>query len=346
VTGESGRIAFVFPGQGSQEVGMGAALAAAFPAARAVFEAADDALGFGLSDLCFHGPDDTLRETINAQPAIATVSLAALAALRQALGFDGVAGAPWPAFVAGHSVGEYSAIVAAGGIELADGLRLVRERGRLMHREGTSCPGGMAAVLGMPAEPIAAFCARATREVADDPAVVALRARHSGAGQVVIANDNAPGQIVISGERTALERAMELAREAGAKRVVPLTVSGAFHSPVMAPAAPDLQSALDAATVRDLAAPLVANSTAQPISAANDIRAELAAQIAAPVRWTASIEWLVSGGGVTAFVEIGQGQVLAGLIKRIAKGVTILSAGTPDEIAATAAALRAARFGA
>ncbi len=340
----SGRIAFVFPGQGSQEVGMGAALAARSAAARAVFDAVDAALGLSLSGMCFDGPDATLRETINAQPAIAMVSLAALAALREALGLKGVVGTPWPAFVAGHSVGEYSALIAAGGVDLANGLRLVRERGRLMHREGTTCPGGMAAVLGMPADQLAALCRQATQEVADDPAVVALRPLHSGAGQVVIANDNAPGQIVISGEKTALDRAMILAREAGAKRVVPLAVSGAFHSPVMAPAAPDLVAAIDTAGVGDTRAPLVANSTARPISSAGDLRAELAAQIAAPVRWTESVEWMVSEGGVTAFVEIGAGQVLAGLIKRIARGIPVLPAGSPDDIPATAAALREAGF--
>ncbi len=383
----SARIAFVFPGQGSQAVGMGAELAAQSAAARAVFAAADAALGFALSDLCFHGPEDHLRETINTQPAITTVSLAALAALRAALAApsrrgtgtlppdplpigDGegesergadipvrqvsqsgadipvrqtvdVLGPPWPAFVAGHSVGEYTALIAAGAVTFAEGLRLVRERGRLMHTEGTACASGMAAVLGLDADQLQAICAQAEADVAGDPHLPA----HPGAGKVVVANDNAPGQIVLSGEQTALERAMQLAREAGAKRVIPLTVSGAFHSPVMAPAAPALAQAIDAANIHAAQVPLISNITAQPLTAAVDLRAELAAQIASPVQWVRSVQWLATEGGVTTFVELGAGQVLSGLIKRSAKGATILSAGTPAEIAATAQALRDLGFG-
>lgn len=339
------RIAFVFPGQGSQAVGMGAELAAHSPAANAVFAAADRALGFALSDLCWHGPDAELRETINAQPAIATVSLAALAALRAALGAGGgLADDPRPDYVAGHSVGEYTALIASGAVDLAAGLRLIRERGRLMHHEGAVCPGGMAAVLGLDADRLRAVCAQAEADVRDDPAVAAARARHSGAGRVVVANDNAPGQIVISGATTALERAMTLAAEAGARRVVPLAVSGAFHSPAMAPAGPALAAAIDAAELRAAAVPLVANITARPLTSAADLRAELAGQIAAPVQWTQTVEWLATDGGVTVFVEIGGGQVLAGLIKRITTGATILNAGTPADIAATAAELRARGF--
>ncbi|MBA3825223.1 MAG: acyltransferase domain-containing protein, partial [Ktedonobacterales bacterium] len=195
------RIAFVFPGQGSQAVGMGAELAATSEAARAVFAAADEALGFSLSALCFTGPEDDLRATSNAQPAIVTVSLAALAALRVALGRTGttatelLAGPPWPAFLAGHSVGEYTALIAAGALSLADGLRLVRERGRLMAHEGTLCAGGMAAVLGMEAATLAEICTQAEAAVAGDPHLPP----HPGAGRVVVANDNAPGQVVLSG---------------------------------------------------------------------------------------------------------------------------------------------------
>ena len=337
----SDRIAFVFPGQGSQTVGMGADLAANVASARAIFDAADAALAFSLSELCFNGPADQLKETVNAQPAITTVSLAALAALRTALGQadDAVTGPPWPDFVAGHSVGEYTALIAAGAVDLPDGLRLVRERGRLMHQEGTLCPGGMAAVLGLDTDQVIAICAQAEADVAGDPAVQELREQHSGAGHVIVANYNAPGQIVLSGERVALERAMQLAQEAGAKRVIPLAVSGAFHSPVMAPAAPALREAITAAGVHDAAVPLVANITAQPLTSATDLQTELAEQIAAPVQWTRTVEWLVEQG-VTIFVEIGAGQVLAGLIKRIAKGVTVLNAGTPAEIASVADALR------
>lgn len=345
----SERIAFVFPGQGSQAVGMGQELAAGSPAARAVFDAADAALGVALSDLCFSGPEDRLKETVNAQPAITTVSLAALAALRAALGrpADFTAGLlsdrPWPAYVAGHSVGEYTALIAAGALDLAAGLRLVRERGRLMHQEGTVCAGGMGAVLGLDAAQLSTICLQAEAEVADDPVVLALN--HAGAGKVVVANDNAPGQIVLSGEQTALNRALDLAKTAGAKRVIPLAVSGAFHSPVMAPAATALRAAIDAAGVRDARIPLIANITAQPLQSAADLRAELAAQIAAPVQWTRTIAWLAEEGGVTTFVEIGGGQVLAGLIKRIAKSVTILNVSTPAEAEIVAATLRAKGFG-
>jgi [acyl-carrier-protein] S-malonyltransferase len=343
----SDRIAFVFPGQGSQAVGMGADLAAQSPAAQAIFAAADAALDFPLSALCFTGPDEQLKATVNAQPAITTVSLAALAALRAALGQpDGViVGPPWPHFVAGHSVGEYTALIAGGAVDMAAGMRLVRERGRLMQHESTVCPGGMAAVLGLDADALNAICAQAEADVTNDATVQALRPHHDGAGHVVVANDNAPGQIILSGEQVALERAMELARAAGAKRVVPLAVSGAFHSPAMAPAAPALREAIMAADVRDAVVPLVANITARPIATATDLQAELAAQVAAPVQWARSIQWLADEGGVTIFVEIGGGQVLAGLIKRIAKGVTILNVGTPAEATAVAATLRARGFG-
>ena len=343
----SDRIAFVFPGQGSQSVGMGAELVANSAAARSIFAAADAALGFSLSTLCFEGPEDRLKETINAQPAITTVSLAALAALREALGQpDGaLIGPPWPAFVAGHSVGEYTALIASGAVDFAAGLRLVRERGRLMHLEGTACDSGMAAVLGLDAEQLRAICTQAEAEVADEPTVQALRSHHPGAGHVVVANDNAPGQIVLSGERTALDRAMALASTAGAKRVIPLIVSGAFHSPVMAPAAPALRIAIDAAGISDAQTPLVANITAQPLTQADALRAELAAQIASPVQWTRTVAWLAQDGGVSTFVEIGGGQVLSGLIKRIVKGVTVINVGTSVEAIAAAELLRARGFG-
>ncbi len=342
----SGPIAWIFPGQGSQAIGMGADLVAHSAAARAIFAAADDALGFALSTLCATGPDEVLKETVNAQPAITTVSLAALAALREALGrtADGpdawLAGPPYPAVVAGHSVGEYTALIAAGAVDFAAGLRLVRERGRLMQEQGTRCPGGMAAVLGLDADQLRAICDAAEAEVAEDPTVVALRAAHSGAGKVVVANENAPGQIVLAGETTALAVAMRLASAAGAKRVIPLAVSGAFHSPAMAPAAPALAQAIAFADVGDPAIPLIANSTAQPVTTAEELRAELAGQIAAPVRWTKTIEWM-HDQGITTFVEIGQGQVLTGLVRRIAKGATVLNVGTAAEAAAAADVLRA-----
>jgi [acyl-carrier-protein] S-malonyltransferase len=339
----SQRIAFVFPGQGSQTVGMGADIYQASPAARAVFDMADDALGFSLSSLCFEGPEATLRETVNTQPAIVATSLALLTALQEAAGAS--SGNPsalsdpiHPVFVAGHSVGEYSAVAAAGALGVADTLRLVRERGRLMHTEGLSCPGGMAAVLGMDVEALTSICAEATKR-----ARAALSAEdaagHPGAGRVVVANDNAPGQIVLSGAAPALEIAMELARAGGAKRVVPLAVSGAFHSPVMAPAADALTAAVAAAPVIAPSVPIVANITATPITTEIQLREELAQQIVSPVQWTRTVEYLANHG-VETFVEIGAGQVLAGLIKRIVKGATIVSVGSSAEVTLAAERLR------
>jgi [acyl-carrier-protein] S-malonyltransferase len=340
----SQRVAFVFPGQGSQSVGMGADAYQASPAARRVFEIADDALDFSLSTLCFEGPETALRETINTQPAIVATSLALLAALQEAAGAGSSATDPLyrpivPAFVAGHSVGEYAAVAASGGLGVADALRLVRERGRLMHEEGLRCPGAMAAVLGMDSATLASLCAEATEKARAHLSASEL-AKHPGAGRVVVANDNAPGQIVISGESSALEIAMELARAQGAKRVVPLAVSGAFHSPVMAPAAEALAIAVAAAPVTDPQTPIVGNITAEPITTATELRQELAQQIVSPVQWTRTVENLVVNG-VETFVEIGSGQVLAGLIKRIAKGARILSAGSSAEAAAVATELLA-----
>lgn len=343
----SERIAFVFPGQGSQAVGMGADIAAASPAARAVFSLADAAVGFSLSELCFQGPEETLRETINTQPAIVATSLALLAALQEAAGASLDTAAPVldaplrPAYVAGHSVGEYAALAASGALPIGDTLRLVRERGRLMHEEGQACPSGMAAVLGMDASALGTVCAEATARAEAELAQAGALAtgQHPGAGKVVIANDNAPGQIVISGGRRALDLAMELARERGARRVVPLAVSGAFHSPVMAPAAEGLGRAVAAAPLADAGVPLIANITGGPVVLAADLRQELAQQIAAPVQWTRSISRLVEDG-VTTFVEIGPGQVLSGLIKRIARGATTLSVAAAADVAPVAGQLR------
>ncbi len=335
-------VAFIFPGQGSQAVGMGADVYRASPAARAIFDAADTALGFALSRLCFEGPEDALRETVNTQPALVTTSLALLAALQEAAGAPAVTesvepslSAPLaPAWVAGHSVGEYAALAAAGALDAAATVRLARERGRLMHEEGSAIPSGMAAVLGMDAPALEQVCAEATERTR---AVLTPEeaAAHPGAGRVVLANDNAPGQIVISGERRALEAAMELAKAAGARRVVSLAVSGAFHSPVMAPAAEGLARAVEAAPIRDAVIPIISNITATPLSAADDIRGELASQIVSPVQWTRSIEWLAAQG-VSLFVEIGAGQVLSGLVKRIARDATTLSVSTAADVAAVA----------
>ncbi len=317
-------IAFLFPGQGSQAVGMGADVAAASPAARAVFERADQRLGFALSDLCFQGPEETLRETINAQPAIVAVSLALLAALEEYLAARDARAAErlQPAYVAGHSVGEYAALVAGGALDLEAALALVRERGRLMHEEGTVCPGGMAAVLGLDDAALQEVCAQATEETLAE--LGAQASSHPGMGRVVVANYNSPGQVVISGEQQALKRAMELAAARGAKRVLPLSVSGAFHSPVMEPASAGLARAVDASPMGDAAIPVISNISATPLSEAGALRAELARQIVSPVQWVKTVEWL-SAQGVGIFVEIGSGQVLSGLVKRIVKGSTTLN---------------------
>ncbi len=331
------QVAFLFPGQGSQTVGMGADIFETSPAARRVFESADEALGIALSDLCFHGPDDVLRETINAQPAIVTVSLALLAALQEALNERT---SSWssplaPSFTAGHSVGEYAALVVSGAMQLKDALPLVRERGRLMHHEGTVCPGGMAAVIGMDEGSLEAVCQEATAQsVTNLP-----KDAHPGQGRVIIANFNAPGQIVISGERGALSVAMELAKARGAKRVIPLPVSGAFHSPVMQPAAAGLAQAIEQTEVHDATIPLIGNIHALPLTEAQALREELAQQIAASVQWIRTIEYLV-GVGVTTFLEIGPGQTLAGMVKRIAKGVTTLNISSAADIEKTVGVIR------
>ncbi|GCE47250.1 [acyl-carrier-protein] S-malonyltransferase [Thermosporothrix hazakensis] len=335
----STRVAFLFPGQGSQTVGMGADIYEASPAARRVFEAADTALGFPLSSLCFQGPEDTLRSTINAQPAIVTVSLAFLAALQEALSPDD---SSWispltPAFLAGHSVGEWTELTAASVLSLEETIKGVRERGRLMEQEGTSCPGGMAAIIAMEPDVVEQVCQEATeRALAEISEPV-----HPGQGKVIAANYNAPGQIVISGEKRALELACELAKARGAKRVIPLAVSGAFHSPVMRPAADALDSVLSELQIKDAVIPIISNISATPLTDAHALREELAKQVASSVQWTKTVEYLVSAG-VTTFIEIGPGNALAGMVKRIAKGVTMLNVSKASDVAKVAAALREA----
>ena len=328
------QVAFLFPGQGSQAVGMGADAFAASPAAKSIFETVDAALGFSLSNLCFQGPEETLRETINAQPAIVTVSLALLAALQESLSpthtFSSWSSPFTPDYTAGHSVGEYAALVASGALDLNDAARLVRERGRLMQHEGTVCPGGMAAIIRMDADALEEVCQEATAE-ASASATSGTGFIHPGMGKVIIANFNAPGQIVISGEQRALQIAMERAKARGAKRVIPLAVSGAFHSPVMQPAAGTLAEAIRATTLRDAPIPVISNISATPLTTATAITEELAQQIAAPVQWTRTIEYLVNAG-VNVFIEIGPGDTLTGLVKRIAKDVTTLNIGTIADI--------------
>jgi [acyl-carrier-protein] S-malonyltransferase len=299
-------IAFVFPGQGSQSVGMGRDVYEASAAARALFAQADATLGIEITRLCFEGPEETLTATENAQPALLTVSVALLAALAEQAGED------VPAFVArraarvaGHSLGEYAALFAAGALDFPTALRLVRRRGELM---AEAHEGGMAAIIGMHEEPLEEIC----------------RIVSMAGAPVVIANSNAPGQLVISGAVAAVERACVAAKEQGAKRAVPLKVSAAFHSPLMHAAAEGLAPAIEAAAIEHARLPVISNVTAGPIRAAKDIRIDLATQVTAPVRWVASVERMVADG-VDTFVEVGPGSVLTGLIKRIEPGARLIN---------------------
>jgi [acyl-carrier-protein] S-malonyltransferase len=338
------QVAFLFPGQGSQAVGMGADVYAASAAARQVFDAVDEALGFSLSDVCFHGPEPVLRETINAQPAIVTVSLALLSAFQESLSssLSSKETFSWsspltPRFVAGHSVGEWTALAVAGVLDLREIALVVRERGRLMDHEGTVCPGGMAAVIGMEAEILMEICQEATQQALSQRS--ADESGHPGAGQVVVAHYNAPGQIVLSGEQKALALASELAKARGAKRVIPLAVSGAFHSPVMLPAARQLAEVLVSQPLRAACIPVIGNRNAAPLTGVAELREELAAQVADSVQWVRTIEYLVNAG-VTTFIEIGPGQALTGMIKRIVKGATTLTIGNSTEIQKAVALVR------
>jgi [acyl-carrier-protein] S-malonyltransferase len=308
------KTAFVFPGQGSQFVGMGRELAAASPAARALFAEADEALQIKLSELCWSGPEAGLNDTYNTQPALYVHSMAALAALHERLGDFR------PAYLAGHSLGEITALAAAESLGFIDGLGLVRERGRLMKQAGALAPGGMAAILNLDADVLTAVCAEASADV----------------GKVVqVANDNCPGQVVISGDETALARAMELAKARGAKRALKLPVSIAAHSPLMQAVAGDYQQFVDGLPLLDPLTPVVANASALPLADIAAIRAELVGQLTTRVRWTETIRYLAAQG-VTTFVELGPKDVLTGLIKRIAPQATALAAGAPEAIAALA----------
>jgi [acyl-carrier-protein] S-malonyltransferase len=295
----SNNIAHLFPGQGSQFVGMGQALYEAHPEIQEVFYKADEILGIPLTEICFQGPADVLTDTINAQPAILTVSVAALEAMK----VTGVYSPP--SFVAGHSMGEFSALVGAGSLSFEAALHLVRERGRLMKLAGERNPGGMAAVIGLDVAVLAAVCDEAHRE--------------SGA-VIQIANDNCPGQTVISGDKVALNTAMKKAASAGARRVVPLAVSIAAHTPLMEVVADEFAAAVDAAPIGNAVVPLVANVSARPIISAEEIRAELTAQLVSPVQWTESMRYLIDQG-VSQVVEIGPKDVLIGLMRRIERQV-------------------------
>ena len=309
--------AFLFPGQGSQHVGMAQELAAAYPAARAALAEADEVLGFALSRLMAEGPEEALTDTINAQPALLAASVATLRAVEAASSDYPFTDAGAQVFVAGHSLGEYTALVAAGSLTYADGLRLVRERGRLMKEAGARTPGIMAAILGLDEDKVAAVCAAAT----------------AAGGIAQVANDNCPGQVVISGDQAGMNAAMAALSAAGAKKVMPLAVSIAAHSPLMQPAAEQLRAAIQATPITPPQVPVIGNTTGQPLTTVEAIRAELAAQLTGSVRWTTSIEWL-AGAGVTTFVELGPGEVLTGMVKRIARSAQRVTVSGPDGVTA------------
>ncbi len=313
---ETAPLILLFPGQGSQHVGMAQELTQRYPAARAAMEEADDVLGFALSRLCYQGPEEILTDTVNAQPALMAASVAALRALESEMG-----PLPRPQFMAGHSMGEYTALVAAGSLSYPDGLRLVRERGRLMKEAGQRAPGMMAAILGLDQETVARIC----QEVAQETG-----------GVVQVANDNCPGQVVISGDRTGMEAAMEALRQAKARKVVPLAVSIAAHSPLMAPAAAELRAAIQATPIADPVVPIIANTTALPLTDRTGLQEELVSQLTGSVRWTESMRLAVEAG-VTVFAEIGPGDVLTGLAKRIQRRSTRLNVQDPEGVAAFAA---------
>lgn len=311
-------LALLFPGQGSQQVGMGRDVCADSPAARAVFEEADQALGFALSKLCFEGPEEELRQTRNQQPAILATSIALLQALRERIELR-------PAYVAGHSLGEYSALVAAGALPLAAAVRLVAARGRFMQEAVPEGRGAMAAVLGAPPEVVADACARAAAEL---NLVVAP------------ANYNAPQQTAIAGEKQAVQRATELAREAGASRAVPLAVSAPFHCALMQPAAKKLAAELAGLRFAAPEPPVVSNVEAEPNAQAGRIAELLEQQVTAPVRFTDSVRRLVKLG-VRSVLEVGPGRVLSGLVARIDRSVSRMGVSSMEEVEEAAAQLRA-----
>lgn len=305
--------ALIFPGQGSQAVGMGAALAERYPVARQTFEEADEVLGFALSRLCFEGPEEELTETVNAQPALYVAGIAAMRTLYEA--WDD----PFTlATVAGHSLGEFTALTAAGALSFPDGLKLVRRRGELMREAGQYSPGGMAAVLGLDSPQLAEVCAGV---------------QAATGGVVVVANDNCPGQVVIAGDETALALAMEQATSAGAKRVVRLPVSIAAHSPLMRRAADEFKQALDSTPFHPPMVPVIGNTQAQTLKTVDDIRAELNAQLVSPVRWTDSVRAMIALG-IRAFIEPGSKNVLVGLLKRIDREASGYVVDSPEGIEA------------
>ncbi len=301
--------AFVFPGQGAQEVGMGRACAEEFPQAAAIFAAADEALGFDLSGLCWRGPEEDLQLTANTQPAILTASIAIERVLR-AEGLN-------PQAVAGHSLGEYSALVSSGALRFEDAVRLVRRRGELMQEAVPVGVGAMAAVLGLDELEL--------RQIVE-------AVSESGSEVCAIANLNAPGQTVLAGHRAAVEEAVERASAAGAKRAILLQVSAPFHSPLMAPAREGMEPYLRETEFRDPSVPVVTNVDAQPATRADEVRDALLRQIDQPVRWVESVTFMADSLGIEEFVEIGPGRVLSGLIKRISRATPSTSLSDPEAV--------------
>ncbi|MBO0142395.1 ACP S-malonyltransferase [Agrobacterium sp. Ap1] len=310
-------IAFTFPGQGSQAVGMGKDLAEAYPEARAVFEEVDEALGQKLSDIMWNGPEDTLTLTANAQPALMAVSIATMRVLEA----RGLVLADKVAYVAGHSLGEYSALCAAGTFSLSDTAKLLRIRGDAMQSAVPVGQGAMAAIIGLEHSDVDAICAEAKAE-----------------GVCQIANDNGGGQLVISGSKAAVEKAAALATEKGAKRAIMLPVSAPFHSDLMAPAADAMRHALAKVEKKSPVVPVVANVRAAPVSDAEEIAQLLVTQVTGQVRWRETVEWF-GQNGVTTLYEIGSGKVLTGLARRIDKNISGVAVNTPADIDAAIAAI-------